>query len=351
MNRELLERFIREYLSLFTGNVLFIWHGGEPLLAGLGFFEEIIRLQCANRRDHTIRNVIQTNATLVDDTWAAFFGEQRFEVGVSIDGGIQSHDAFRVTRGGRGTHDAVLRGIETLRRHGVSPGFIQTLTARNVSNIQEDFRFFATFLHAKSWGVNAFLDMRGVHDSKSEQSVSNEQLTTLLREYVDLWLAKDDGDLRIREVEDFLAGVAGKRAANCTFNGFCTAYFCLEYNGKIYPCDRLTHCENLLWGDMSERQLIDILNGERRLSYATQVNRLHPDCETCEWHPACHNGCTHHRNGGIDGKYHYCETRKALFGYLREKLVAFRTTPHRTACEGGEGHAGDERHAGCSGTG
>ncbi len=41
----LLDRFLEEYFSLFDGNCLFIWHGGEPLLAELSFFQRVVDLQ------------------------------------------------------------------------------------------------------------------------------------------------------------------------------------------------------------------------------------------------------------------------------------------------------------------
>ena len=41
MSREMLERTVREAIAANDGpEVVFNWHGGEPLLAGLDFFRE-----------------------------------------------------------------------------------------------------------------------------------------------------------------------------------------------------------------------------------------------------------------------------------------------------------------------
>lgn len=325
MDEELLEKFLSHYLELFPGQLLFIWHGGEPLLAGLPFFKKIIELQERHRREgQTIRNAVQTNATLVDDMWAEFFKIHDFRVGVSVDGDKESHDRFRTNLGGRGSFNAVQRGVETLRQHGVHPGFIQTLTHSNTSHAREDFNFLANILGAKSWGVNEYLDVEGVNRAMLGQTISNEELTAFLKTYVDCWLEQDDAGLKIREIENFLAGVFGKRAPGCTFNGTCTSFFCLEYDGRIYPCDRLSNREDLLFGNLTEASLLEILNGSERLAYAEGVNRIHPDCAVCEWQAACHSGCTHHRVGGISGKYYYCETRKTIFAYLKKKVETLK---------------------------
>jgi len=325
MNDELLEKFLTEYIGLFLERLAFIWHGGEPLLAGLSFFHKIIRFQAENlRAGQAVQNFIQTNATLIDDEWANFFKVHNFKVGVSLDGNQKSHNRFRANRDGRGSFDEVIRGIVTLRKHGIQPGIIQTLTHNNIAHGKEDFCFFANTLGARNWGVNMYLDMGGINKVMSDQDISNGDLIRYLKACIDLWLEQDDPNLRIREIENFISGVLGKRSPSCAFNGSCTSYFCLEYNGEIYPCDRSSNCPCLLFGDLSQHSLSDILNGPARLKYIKRVNSIRPECAHCKWYNACHNGCAMQRIGGIDGKYYYCQTRRAIFPYLQEKIARHR---------------------------
>lgn len=325
MNDELLEKFLGQYMELFSGSLFFIWHGGEPLLVGLQYFERILELETRySKEGQMIKNAIQTNATLVNDKWAAFFKTHNFRVGVSLDGDKESHDRFRLNHGGGGSFDDVMRGIETLRRHGIEPGIIQTLTHDNIPRTKEDFSFFADVFGVKRLGVNDFLDVNAVNQAMINQSITNEELTAFLKNYIDLWLTQDDGRLQIREVDNFMAGVLEKRVSSCSFNGACTGYFCLEYDGKVYPCDRFSNRAEFLFGDITSQSLLEILNGPRRLKYAEDVNALHPDCVVCEWQRACHNGCTANRVGGIRGKYYFCDTRKVVFEYLRNKLDEYK---------------------------
>ena len=325
MSEELLEKFLGEYLELFSGHLLFIWHGGEPLLAGLPFFQRVLGLQGKYLKEgQTIRNAIQTNATLIDDKWAEFFRTHGFKVGVSLDGDKESHDHFRLNHGGDGSFDHVMRGIKVLRRHGIEPGIIQTLARDNTVHAREDFNFFANILGVKRWGVNDFFDVNAVNQAMLSQSITNEDLTNFLKTYIDMWLAQDDGALQIREIENFLAGILGKRASSCTFNGECTRYFCLGHDGKVYPCDRLLNRSELLFDDLASQSLLGVLNSPARLKYTEDVNALHPDCASCEWQRACHNGCTANRVGGVRGKYYFCETRKMTFRYLKDKLEEYK---------------------------
>ncbi len=327
MSDKLLEKFLIQYMKLFTERLVFIWHGGEPLLAGLSFFQKVVDIQNREYREgQIIKNIIQTNATLIDDTWAEFFKAYDFKVGVSLDGSKKSHDHFRLNHKGEGSFDRVMRGITILRRHGIEPGIIQTLTNNNIPRVKEDFCFFVNDLGIKKWGVNVCYkdEFNEMDDDVLNLSIANKELISFLKTYIDLWIKQGDPYIQIREIENFMAGTLKKRALNCSFNGSCTSYFCLDYDGKIYPCDRFSNSSEFIFGDLSRQNLTEILNSSTRLRYVKDVNVLHSDCVDCEWQNACHNGCSANRMSSIRGKYYFCETRKEIFAYLRNKAEIYR---------------------------
>ncbi len=321
MSLDLLEKFIQEYLELFSGKLVFNWHGGEPLLAGLSFFKKIVELQAKYINGQTIRNTVQTNATLINDEWASFFKAHNFRLGVSLDGDKRSHNRFRKCYGGGESFDKVIRGIKTLQRHNIKFGIIQTLVHDNVNYAKENFGFLTNVLGIKSFGVNAYLDVKNINKPMLSQVITNEDLIMFLKTYIDLWLNQDDPDLQIREIDNFITGIAGKRAKSCNFNGSCANFFCVEHDGKVYSsCDRFSNHPDLLIGNLFQQSLSGILNGDIKLRHKEEMNSIHLDCVVCELRKICHNGCTYHRVGGISGKYYFCETRKAIFSYLKEKL-------------------------------
>ena len=115
MADELLEEYVRQLIEAHATvpEVAIAWQGGEPTMMGLDFFRRSIELadrylKPGQRAVYTI----QTNGTLLDEEWAAFFKENEFLVGISIDGPRELHDAYRVNKGGKGSFDQVMKGLD-----------------------------------------------------------------------------------------------------------------------------------------------------------------------------------------------------------------------------------------------
>ena len=151
MSEETLETYVKNFLSAsLDGEVTMLWQGGEPTLRGLPFFERLIEL-CEKYRRPTqeVRHAIQTNGTLVTPSWATFFKEHNFLVGISIDGPAPLHDAYRLNRGGHGTHSMVIRGWEHLRHADVDTNILCTVHAANEDHGLEVYRYFRDELGAQ----------------------------------------------------------------------------------------------------------------------------------------------------------------------------------------------------------
>lgn len=325
MNFDLLGKMIQDVISYSRENAVFIWHGGEPLLAGLDFFEQIIEFQQKyNRFGKSIRNSIQTNGTLIDDNWARMFLKHRFRIGISLDGCKETHNKFRRYPYGGGSFDDVIRGINILREHGVSSGFIQTVSRKNLETIEEDFHFFVDDLKIKSWGINPILDVNEKNENLRAQYLKPSELTFFLKRLIELWLGENNEYLKIREIDDFIAGVLGKRANLCIFNGGCPKYACIDFNGDVYPCDRFSNKKDFYLGNIGSETIGTILNSDRHRAYEKEVTNYSANCLKCQWFHACHNGCPHHRVERLCGKYYYCSTRKEIFQFLHEKIYRER---------------------------
>jgi uncharacterized protein len=88
MTERVLDAYISQLLASHrTPEVTIAWQGGEPTMMGLDFYRHVMEIVDRHRGPgQVIEHTIQTNATLIDDTWAAFLAEHDFLVGVSIDG-------------------------------------------------------------------------------------------------------------------------------------------------------------------------------------------------------------------------------------------------------------------------
>jgi sulfatase maturation enzyme AslB (radical SAM superfamily) len=139
----MLETYIRQLIEAHqTPQVQVAWQGGEPTLMGLDFFQRSIELvEYYRKPGTTVEYTIQTNGTLIDDAWAAFFKQHNFLVGISIDGPQAMHDAYRVDKGGQPTFDKVMRGLHFLQKHGVEYNTLTTLHHANAGHPAEVYRF------------------------------------------------------------------------------------------------------------------------------------------------------------------------------------------------------------------
>ena len=133
MTEETLVAYIRQLIAAHRSNqVTVAWQGGEPTLMGVDFYRKAIEIQEKYRRPGmTFENTLQTNGTLLNDEWCKFLHQNRFLVGLSIDGPKDVHDAFRVAKDGKPTFDKVFGAAMLLKKHKVP---FNTLTSVNRMN-------------------------------------------------------------------------------------------------------------------------------------------------------------------------------------------------------------------------
>ena len=95
MTSEVLEASIRcLFAEKVSGHVQFLYHAGEPLFVGIDFYKLALQLVDKYKSPNvSVKHSIQTNGVLIDESWAKFFLENDFSIGVSIDGPKFLHDA------------------------------------------------------------------------------------------------------------------------------------------------------------------------------------------------------------------------------------------------------------------
>ena len=143
MSDQTLENFIRQYIEAQTQpSVLFTWHGGEPLMRPLSFYERVLKLQRQYARGHVIENCLQTNGTMLTDEWCDFFRRNNWLIGISIDGPQELHDEYRRARGGQPSFYKVMRGIELLKKHGVEWNAMGVVNDYNADYPLEVYHFY-----------------------------------------------------------------------------------------------------------------------------------------------------------------------------------------------------------------
>jgi uncharacterized protein len=177
------------------------WHAGEPLTLPIDYYRNAIELvsEFTSGRVRVTHNR-QTNGTRVNQDWCDFFLQNDIHVGISIDGPQSVHDIHRTTRGGKGTHRRVLRGLRLLRENGIPVRAICVLTRDSLGSGADMARFFLDegisevgFNIDEIEGVNATSTM-------SDETVRSE-FRRFLEEMADE-VAASATALRVRELAD-----------------------------------------------------------------------------------------------------------------------------------------------------
>ena len=334
MSDELLETYIRQYIEAQrTDQVTIAWQGGEPALMGLDFYRRSIALAARYARPGMqIEHTIQTNGTLLNDDWCAFFREHNFLVGLSIDGPRPLHDAYRVDKGGGPTFDRVVAAARLLQKHGVDFNILATVHAANADRPLDVYRFMRDELRVQ-WvqlipiveRVNADgRTLRQEGSTVTERSVIAEQWGRFLIAIFDEWVHRDVGHMFMPLFESSLASWLGGPASVCIFSETCGDALALEHNGDVYPCDHFVEPDYLL-GNIQERHLIELVASDRQRGFgAAKRDALPRFCRECPVRFACNGECPKNRfietPDGEPGLNYLCAGYKAFFTHIDQPM-------------------------------
>ena len=349
MSDEMLEQFTREYIEAQTMNqVLFTWHGGEPLLRSIDFYRKAISLQQKYAGGRRIDNVIQTNGTLLTDEWCEFFAQNHWLVGISIDGPQPDHDYYRLTAAGKPSWKKVMQGIKLLKKHGVEWNAMAVVNAYNANHPMEFYRFFkengCQFLqftpiverltrHEDGRTLASLADKDEI--SLSEASVAPEQWGYFLCAIFDEWVRKDVGKIFVEIFDCTLANWMGISPGICAYSKECGHAGVMEHNGDVYSCDHFVFPEYKL-GNIRDHSLIDMLYGEQQQEFSRLKHSSLPrQCKECDMEFACHGECPKNRfmkdkygDSGLNylcpGYYHYYQHVAPYMDYMKQELMSQR---------------------------
>lgn len=319
----ILEKFIKQYMA--KGSSSFAWQGGEPLLAGKEFFEEVVFLQAKHAPPRTvISNALQTNGTLIDEEWASFFKKYNFLLGVSLDGPKEIHDARRVTGSGKGSYDLVMRGIRHLRAAGAEFNILTVIHEGNVDKAKPMMEFY------KSEGFDYIqfipaMDFRAQQTDKPGQYlITPEQYGRFLCEAFDVWHNDGRPETSIRFFDNMLGVYLHREAELCVHRPTCPKTIILEQNGDAYPCDFYIS-EDYKLGNIGVDSLDDILASPVYEEFLGMKPRLPQKCVKCPYLQLCHGGCPRNRKWSpagdeVDVDY-FCQSYMMIYGYAHERML------------------------------
>ncbi|MBR5084043.1 MAG: anaerobic sulfatase-maturation protein [Prevotella sp.] len=331
----LLEKFIKEYIqSQTTSEVLFTWHGGEPLLRPVSFYEKVIELQRRYAKGRAVDNVIQTNGTLLNDQWCELFAHNGWLVGLSIDGPQPFHDEYRRMRNMEPTFAKVMEGIRLLNKHGVQWNAMAVVNDYNGAHPLEFYHFFKS-IHCQYIQFTPIVERQMPHpdgrtlaavdegDETNEltpYSINPQQWGKFLCTIFDEWVRHDVGTYYIQLFDATLANWCGVAPGICSLAKTCGHAAVMEYNGDVYSCDHFVFPQYRL-GNLLEQGFPEMMYGERQRRFGlSKFDSLPQQCKQCQWLFACHGECPKNRfsktSDGECGLNYLCEGYHQFFTHV-----------------------------------
>ena len=315
MSDQVLELFIQQYLESQTNQeVLFTWHGGEPTLLPISFFEKAMRLQQRYAAGRHIDNCLQTNGTLLTDQWCQFFHDNGWLIGLSIDGPEMLHDAWRKDHHGNPTHQRVMRAIEMLNRHDVMWNALSTVNSINAAHPLEVYHFFQSidcrFIQFTPVGANP---------ASGVGRITAEAWGRFLCEVFDEWRKEDVGKVFVNIFEAVLANYIGITPGICAMSDMCGHVGVVEWNGDVYSCDHFVYPEHRL-GNIRQHTICEMMQSKQQQAFSRQKTTALPQkCKDCTWLFTCHGECPRNHQYLCEGYRMFFEHTKEFMNEMKDE--------------------------------
>lgn len=323
MQADVLEEYISQHINAHNNKtVMFSWHGGEPLLCGIDFFKNALEIQKKYlHRGQIVLNGIQTNGTLINESWCSFFAENDFYVGISIDGPEKLHNTCRVFKSGGTSFKHVIRGHNLLQEYGINYEILCVVNACNVMFPEKVYSFF------KEIGARyiSFLPLvapdRHTGSGVTNNSVPAVAFGRFLCKIFDTWKENDIGKIKVQIFEEALRVAFGQDHTLCIFKKTCGTVPVIEHNGDFYSCDHFVDKRHYL-GNIMNNNLSGLLEDPSQISFGQEkLNSLPYFCLECDVLNMCNGECPKNRfiytPDGERGLNYLCEGYRLFFRHCR----------------------------------
>lgn len=312
MSRELLKDIIDKAISFAGEDRLYIsFQGGEPLLRGKQFFEEVGELLSSHAKTHL---VIQTNGTLIDDEWCDIFNKYGYLLGLSLDG-CEEDNRCRIKADGSPAYPDIMRGVELLKKHRVP---FNVLTVLNRAVVKDIDRIYA-FYKAQGFRFLQFIPcLKPLGGQPYDQSAypTEKEYAVFLKKLFSYYLAdiKAGKYTSIRQFDNFVRLARGEVAEQCGMNGYCSHQFVIEADGTVYPCD--FYClDEYAMGNIADSDFEKLSHHPIAVKFIKESLKVEAKCKKCPYFKLCAGGCKRER---IDVAK--CDAYRQFFAYALPEM-------------------------------
>lgn len=335
MSDEIIDLTIDKYLEFCQNihpqkEITLIWHGGEPLLAGIDKFKNILEIEEKYEKKYNIKiqNAIQSNGISLTSEMCELFSKNNFKIGFSIDGPKEIHDIHRKYLNEKSSFEKTIQGIELAKKYNLDANLIVVITNESYKNVKIIYNFI------KSLKIKA-VDFIPCFDYESDITLTEENYNYFLMNLFNLWKEDSFDFLEIRLFSDIFEKVYSLnrnqplKALSCSLAGACGQNFSVGVNGDICTCECLTPVKEYFLGNIKEKSFELML---KEKSYTTtfknDFNSVDKKCFDCDVFNICRGGCLNRRLPKYDKSLDiYCNPRKniikEIINFYHEKTYKY----------------------------
>jgi uncharacterized protein len=302
-----------------------LWHGGEPLLAGLGFFRAAMKILDGLASDLRFHHYLQTNGLLLDDDFCAFFRDQEFQIGISLDGPQVLHDSLRIGADGQGSHAAVLEKVRLLEEQGVPVGFNAVVTRRSLGQEKTIYQYF----QGLGYGFRVNPMIPGRHPEISAPYLLQPgEFGAFLCRLFDVWAGTEHQRVMVSPLDLYLEAMLSGVPYECQQQGTCVgSHLGVKPSGDVALCSRFGTDP---FGTIHDSEIKDLV----ALPFCEAMRRRAEtlsDCHSCRHWSICHGGCPLNALAfGHDpmAKDPFCKDYQLIFAKIHRALADLQKKSH-----------------------
>ncbi len=322
--------------------ILWMFHGGEPLLKGVSFFEEVANCIRNVNEEFPVQYKIalQTNATLLNDDFInvleknADLLSERI-VSVSIDGSQEINDITRHYINGVSSFEKLISSINRIRKSKLSFSTISVIGTHNINRSQELFHF----LRKSGSNLCKFVpcynsDSRGTPE---KYGIRPMEFAHFMCEMFDLWMHNLPSETKesrmvIEPIASIICNASKSVVTWCEYREEkCSNFTCIYPNGEMWLCDNFMHetmkntayVKNIF--EVSDEQLKEILLTPTCVcQFDDFYKKSMKNCYECDIFDYCKGGCipTRYEMLKKSSELHkeYCEAKRVLINHIKKGI-------------------------------
>lgn len=309
-------------------------HGGEPLMMKKARFDAMCRTFVEKLSAvPSVRIVMQTNATLIDDEWIEIFARYNIGIGISVDGPREYHDRFRVDHKGKGTYDSTIAGLRRLQA-AIADKRLTRFGVGVICVIDPDQDARAIFRHfVDDLGLKSLHFLLPMIDHDKIEPGYQAKITKYLCDLFDAWTELADPLVTIRYFRRIMGLLLGGEAFPDSYTDLMAnnVAYTIASNGDVGPADDLRNTfPDLFWTKSNVRTatLEDFYNHPTMRAHSDATQQRSPVCSSCCWSGVCDGGdlvgteaFRYSKANGFNNPSVYCESLQALMTRMVEFSV------------------------------